>query len=253
MDYTNRASGPFFIKARRNCSCFAQERSSPESPPCLFGDMRPAKLLAIISACRALGVTHIIEQGRYGGLSAWLYSLHGFKVSSIELLPLSEVSEALRRRAPEVTLIDGDGRAEVQRLVRASHGSERLAVIFDGEKRQTAYETFTTVKSKLVLAAFDDTNLDDGAFPRMLQAQGEHAWHTWDCAFMREHPDNAPLEKLAETLKLASASALQAQPMLMRPGALRKPTSTPGGGLVFHGGMEDLSRFHTTLVRGGML
>ena len=70
---------------------------------------------------------------------------------------------------------------------------------------------------------------------------------------MREHPDNAPLEKLAETLKLASASALQVQPMLMRPGALRKPTSTSGGGLVFHGGMEDLSRFHTTLVRGGML
>ena len=69
-----------------------------------------------------LGVTHIIEQGRYGGLSAWLYSLHGFKVSSIELLPLSEVSEALRRRAPEVTLIDGDGRAEVQRLCERRTG-----------------------------------------------------------------------------------------------------------------------------------
>ena len=47
---------------------------------CLFGDMRPGKLLAIISACRAAGVTHIIEEGRYGGLSALVYAMHGFKV-----------------------------------------------------------------------------------------------------------------------------------------------------------------------------
>ena len=65
MDCSSPAAGPFYVKAKRNCSCFAQ--APAPAPPCLFGDMRPAKLLAIIAACRALGVTHIIEQGRYGG------------------------------------------------------------------------------------------------------------------------------------------------------------------------------------------
>ena len=76
------------LGAIQSCSCFAQALP-PAAPPCLFGDMRPAKLLAIIAACRAAGVTHIIEQGRYGGLSAYLYRLHGFKVTSVELLPLA--------------------------------------------------------------------------------------------------------------------------------------------------------------------
>ena len=65
MDCSSPTAGPFYMKAKRNCSCFAQ--APAPAPPCLFGDMRPAKLLAIIAACRALGVTHIIEQGRYGG------------------------------------------------------------------------------------------------------------------------------------------------------------------------------------------
>ena len=49
MDCTDPMSGPFYIKAKRNCSCFAQS-PEPAAPPCLFGDMRPAKLLAIILA-----------------------------------------------------------------------------------------------------------------------------------------------------------------------------------------------------------
>ena len=133
MDCSNFATG-FVGMARRNCSCFAQR---PAAPPCLFGDMRPAKLLAIIAACRATGVTHIIEQGRYGGLSAYMYALHGFKVTSVELLPLSEVTDAMRTLAPGVSLVDADGRASVVELVRRAPPKERLAVIFDGEKRQT--------------------------------------------------------------------------------------------------------------------
>jgi len=51
-----------------NCTCLAP--TSLETPRCIFGDMRPGKLLAVIGACRRLGITHIIEEGRYGGLSA---------------------------------------------------------------------------------------------------------------------------------------------------------------------------------------
>ena len=237
MDCSNPSAGPFFVKARRNCSCFAQ--APAPAPPCLFGDMRPAKLLAIISACRALGVTHIIEQGRYGGLSAWMYALHGFKVTSVELLPLKEVSAALAALAPSVRLVDADGRKAVIDLVNAAPAGEVLAVIFDGEKRQTAYETFGFVKSKIALAAFDDTNLDDGAFPRLLKEHGEESWHTWDCAFMRRHSDAAPLAHLDAQLRAASA------PVLQKIGAggetstikLRRDIDASGR-LVFHGGND---------------
>ena len=241
IDCSDPSNG-YYPMARRNCSCFAQ---SPGGSPCLFGDMRPAKLLAIIAACRAAGVTHIIEQGRYGGLSAHMYALHGFKVTSVELLPLAEVSVAMRALAPGVQLVDADGRASVLELVRKAPASERLAVIFDGEKRQTAYQTFQLVKSRIALAAFDDTNLDDGAFPQLLAERGEAAWHTWDCDYMRRHNDATPLGKLATQLQGATGASCS------RPGA---PAfcSRPGGRMIrFHGGMEDLSRFHTTLVRGG--
>ena len=250
MDCSDPAAGPFYIKARRNCSCFAQ--APPPASPCLFGDMRPAKLLAIIAACRAARVTHIIEQGRYGGLSAYVYALHGFKVTSIELLPLSEVSAALRALAPDVALVDADGRASVLDLVARAPPSERLAVIFDGEKRQTAYETFSRVKARVALAVFDDTNLDDGAFPQLLRERGEDAWHTWDCAYMRRHNDRAPLASLGETLRAATSSIMS---KALRDGSAermrRQGLVSYDGRLVFHGGMEDLSRFHSSIVRGG--
>lgn len=249
LDCTDPASGPYYIKARRNCSCFAQ---APRAPPCLFGDMRPAKLLAIIAACRAARVTHIIEQGRYGGLSAYMYALHGFDVTSVELLPLDEVSVALRELAPSVRLLDGDGRALVRSLVHKAPKGERVAVIFDGEKRQTAYETFASVRQRISLAVFDDTNLDDGAFPRLLHERDEDAWHTWDCAFMARHVDTAPLGELSDTLRKATTSLLHQAELDGRAIKMRRQSLVDAGGrLIFHGGMEDLSRFHSTIVRGG--
>ena len=55
--------------------------------------------LAAVSAARAAGVTHIIEEGRFGGLSAYLYALHGFQVTSVEFLPLDGPKEGLRMLA----------------------------------------------------------------------------------------------------------------------------------------------------------
>ena len=58
----------------RTCSCYSGRG-------CLFSDMRPLKILSAVAAARAAGVTHIIEEGRYGGLSAVMYALHGFRVT----------------------------------------------------------------------------------------------------------------------------------------------------------------------------
>jgi hypothetical protein len=260
MDCSSPAAGPYHIKSRRNCSCFAQQ---PAATPCLFGDMRPAKLLAIIAACRALGVTHIIEQGRYGGLSALIYSLHGFRVTSVELLPLAEVSTALGALAPDVRMVDGDGRRNVVRLVRDAPATERIAVVFDGEKRATAYETFKLVRPRVALAAFDDTNLDAGVFPELLRKGGETAWHTWDCDYMLEHNDAVQLQQVDAMIRSAAGRASpdagaggggsmggSAWRSLKRDVAKRKGGVTNEPPIVFHGGMEDLSRFHTTLVLG---
>ena len=260
MNCTDPAAGVFRAKVRRSCSCFAQR---PHAQPCLFGDMRPAKLLAIVAACRALGVHHIIEQGRYGGLSALIYAQMGFKVTSVELLPLSEVSVALRALAPNIRLVDDDGRKAVLKLVHEAPADERIAVIFDGEKRATAYETFALVKPRLTLAAFDDTNLDDGAFPRLLRERREHAWHTWDCSFMRQHNDALQLRQLTDMIQhdVAAAHDVSDASTMPQPkglsGAVKEQRRQLRFGdrsraLTFHGGMEDLSRFHTTLVLGGV-
>ena len=131
--------------AEKDCSCLAPRQPGSD---CLFGDMRPAKLLSIIAAARVAGVRHIIEQGRYGGLSAYIYALHGFQVTSIELVPLDDVSRSLRHAAPSVSLIDADGRTAVLDAVAKAAAGERLAVIFDGEKRLAAYETFRQIKSE---------------------------------------------------------------------------------------------------------
>ena len=46
------------------------------------------------AACRRLCITHIIEEGRYGGLSALIYALHGFKVTALSVCPLSQLAVA---------------------------------------------------------------------------------------------------------------------------------------------------------------
>ena len=135
-------------------------------------------------------------------------------------------------------------------LVKAAPAGEKVAVIFDGEKRQTAYETFQLVRTRIAFAAFDDTNLDDGAFPQLLRDRGEDAWHTWDCAYMKRHSDAAPLSKLDAKLREASAPVLQRAEAASTHLKMRRDIDAEGR-LVFHGGMEDLSRFHTTLVMGG--
>ena len=55
-----------------------------EDGGCLFSDMKPSKILAVISAARALNVSHVIECGRFGGMSALIYAELGlFATSSL--------------------------------------------------------------------------------------------------------------------------------------------------------------------------
>eukprot|EP00913_Durusdinium_trenchii_P003907 g3616.t1 len=104
--------------------------------------MRPAKLLAAIALMRKLKITHVVEDGRYGGLSALIYALHGFHVTSIEFLPLGHVSAALGSHG-NVHLVDGDSRQKVVEVIEELQTSNAaVAVIFDGLKRFEAYEVY---------------------------------------------------------------------------------------------------------------
>jgi hypothetical protein len=131
---------------------------------CLFSDMRPTKILAAIVAARLAGVTHIIEEGRFGGLSSYMLNLHGFQVTSIEYLPLDGTTNSLRALAPQIRLLTGDGSELLERLLRniSPEQARRTMVIFDGEKRFAAWKTYQKIRDKVAIAILDDTNIRDG-------------------------------------------------------------------------------------------
>tara|TARA_B110001452_G_scaffold57670_1_gene44726 strand:+ start:4261 stop:5370 length:1110 start_codon:yes stop_codon:yes gene_type:complete len=162
-----------------NCNCL---HGAKRDTPCLFSDMRPTKILAVITAARAAGVTHIVEEGRYGGLSALMYAWHGFDVTSIEFLPLTGATIALKQLAPNIRLLDGDGSKLLPEILGPLDAATaaRTMVIFDGEKRFGAWKTYEKIKDKVAVAVFDDTNLEAREFRRMLDRTNQIWWQTSD-------------------------------------------------------------------------
>ena len=231
--------GPYLRK--KSCPCLI-EREIGQG--CLFGDMRPIKLLAVMSLARRLGVTHIVEEGRYGGLSAYIYNHQGFKVTSIEWVPLDDVTHSLERLAPAIKLVNGDGRVLTPQVISEAAPSERIAVIFDGTKRQLAYDTsWLKVKDRVAFAAFDDTNVAEMwpynttrakrtgfAFDLYLGEHNETFWnsrHTSGSLFRREKPW---LDRLLHHLRTVVSNT---------------------SGHATSGGIEGMQRMHFSIVAGG--
>ena len=77
------------------CSCWTGDG-------CLYSSMSTGTTVSAISIARAAGVEHIIEEGREGGMSAFVYQLHGFQLTSLEYLPEEESTAALALAAPSV-------------------------------------------------------------------------------------------------------------------------------------------------------
>jgi hypothetical protein len=189
--------------------------------------MKPPTSVVLISVARAAGVDHIIEEGREGGLSAFIYQHHGFRVTSVEYLPEDEPTAALRSMAPSVAIVDGDGSVVIPQLVNAMSRSEaaRTMVIFDGEKRVQAHRTFKKIRDKIAFAAFDDSQVP--GFRSYLDAEGE----TW---FETE---------LNATARYMELMAMWGRvPTAARQGALADGVTSK----------QDVQQgCHTTLVRGG--
>lgn len=135
---------------------------APAAPPgtlCLFSQMRPSKNVAVVALARRLNVTHLVESGRKGGMSAYVYSVLGLEVTSVELFPIPYVAHALTQLAPGMELVDGDGTELVPRAVRKirreTQGA-RVAVVLDGPKYEGAYRLFQEIRDEVVFAVFDD-------------------------------------------------------------------------------------------------
>ena len=106
------------------------------------------------------------------------------------------------------------------------------------------------VRERVALAIFDDSNLDQGNFPRLLQQRGERAWHTWDCGFAKAFPDKRQLLTFEETLREA-ARGLAALRHVDTSALIQEGVVDAQRRLIFQGGMEDLARFHLSIVWGG--
>ena len=87
--------------------------------------------------------------------------LHGFDVVSVEFLPLTGATAAIKRMAPQIEMVDGDGsKLLTDGTLLRPQDAARTMVIFDGEKRFDAYKTFLKVRHLLAVAIFDDTSID---------------------------------------------------------------------------------------------
>ena len=146
--------------------------------PCLYATLNTGAQVSAIALARAAGVDHIIEEGREGGMSAFIYAVHGFRVTSVEYLPEEESSRALRQMAPSITLASGDGAHIIPALVSRMSDAEaaRTMIYFDGEKRVYAHRTYRTVRERVALAAFDDSRLP--SFHHYLDRENETWWES---------------------------------------------------------------------------
>eukprot|EP00310_Coccolithus_braarudii_P013137 CAMPEP_0183350346 /NCGR_PEP_ID=MMETSP0164_2-20130417/18442_1 /TAXON_ID=221442 /ORGANISM="Coccolithus pelagicus ssp braarudi, Strain PLY182g" /LENGTH=316 /DNA_ID=CAMNT_0025522245 /DNA_START=40 /DNA_END=990 /DNA_ORIENTATION=+ len=127
--------------------------------PCLWGNMPFSKSIEIILAARNLGVTHIIESGRMGGLSLVHYAHFGFNLTSIEMLPVAHVEASLRALQPHTTILNGDGMTlvpEALSRIRKDIPGAKVAVIIDGPKEAMAIALAKKLLHDTVLVVLDD-------------------------------------------------------------------------------------------------
>ena len=132
---------------------------------------------------------------------------------SILLLRVRSKASVQRVCTPQVRQIDGNGRTLLPELIGNLSRAEarRTMVVFDGEKRFLAWETFQRFRHRVALAIFDDTNLwEEGRrFTSMLDAAGEAWFNTADAAyasFIRREERTLP-EQLRQELRPLTLSA----------------------------------------------
>ena len=155
------------------------------SGDCFWGNMAYSKSILIILLCRALGVSHIIESGRMGGMSLMHYHHFGFQLTSVEMCPIRYISEALARAIPGLTLVDGNGMTAVPAALHKLHtvssdrgSTPRVAVILDGPKMEMARQLAADIRNSTVLIVLDDQIDDDplNLWPHATMHSGDPAW-----------------------------------------------------------------------------
>eukprot|EP00315_Gephyrocapsa_oceanica_P011266 CAMPEP_0185285688 /NCGR_PEP_ID=MMETSP1363-20130426/1871_1 /TAXON_ID=38817 /ORGANISM="Gephyrocapsa oceanica, Strain RCC1303" /LENGTH=318 /DNA_ID=CAMNT_0027881479 /DNA_START=35 /DNA_END=991 /DNA_ORIENTATION=+ len=127
--------------------------------PCFWGNMLYSKSVFIILFARLLGVSHIIESGRMGAMSLVHYHHFGFNLTSVEYMPIPDVSRALAQHLPSVRLLDGDGSVLVPRAISEIHASDpaaRILAIIDGPKGVAALRLANSIAARVAAVVLDD-------------------------------------------------------------------------------------------------
>eukprot|EP00666_Eupelagonemidae_sp_cell4sb_P005559 gene5559-115_t len=92
--------------------------------------MKPSKLAAAVALAAAQNVTHFIESGRFGGMSTLVYAHHG-QEAPWRSIPSSH--------PPDIALRDGNAFDTFPQVMAELPAGARVAVVFDGPKREMAY------------------------------------------------------------------------------------------------------------------
>lgn len=103
------------------------------------------------------------------------------------------MKQALTEMAPSIALLHGDGSKLIPQIFgeMTERQAARTLVIFDGEKRIEAYKTYSKIRSKVALAAFDDSNQPE--FRSFLDSKSEVWWETATGAGVAFDNASAPL------------------------------------------------------------
>jgi len=136
--------------------------SKSSADTCLWGNMPFSKSILIILLARALDAEFIVESGRMGGISLTHYAHFGFRLTSIELLPIPHVKAALQRTLPSLDMRDGDASVLMPKVlaeILRQKPSARIAAIIDGPKEGKALDLARKVINDTVLVAIDDLSL----------------------------------------------------------------------------------------------
>ena len=192
--------------------------------------MAEARIAVVFAAHSACSLT--CGRSRFSLRLPWperLASLASSKrAGSVTFLPLSGPTDGLQQLAPQIKRLDGDGRVLLPRVLKKSE-AHRTMVIFDGEKREYAWETFDKLRDRMAVAIFDDSNEKTNGifFNKWLTKKGETWWWTRDTRFV-----NLVQTKEAPALHLA-------KPLQERHECK------------WHGGVHQLNKFDFTIVRTG--
>ena len=165
------------------------------------------KILLIILMARVLGVTHIVESGRMGGMQLTHYHRFGFSLVSIEMFPVGHVQRSLQDLIPGIEMLNGDGKELLPRAVakiRRTSPPARILAIVDGPKGNGAKDLARSLVNETEMIVIDDFPVASLEVPK--QRAFRDAWpYATTCTLNKAWSDSFPRSRDRAALAAAGS------------------------------------------------